>query len=232
MELRKAPVSGAAKHGRSGMVRFFRVGLGAAGLSLLLTGSAHGALIVKTHDFLPPPPQNDCSGVFGGTGGTVCDVGFQLGTPISPIVAKFDTNDSGGGAWTTYPGFPTITGAEFTGDFLTSNAASGSWTYTPGPGDPVIRYWVAKGSDMFRLFWVIDDATVGGACGTTYSVSCLQAAQGVTSGSYSTPTGAGLSHISFYDTGGPPTGGDVPEPAALALLGVSLLGAGLARRRQ
>ena len=38
----------------------------------------------------------------------------------------------------------------------------------------------------------------------------------------------GLSHLSFYDTGG---GGQVPEPTTLLLLGAGLFAAGFARRR-
>jgi hypothetical protein len=41
--------------------------------------------------------------------------------------------------------------------------------------------------------------------------------------------GGGLSHIQLYGT---PSGGTVPEPSTLALLGIGMLAAGVARRRK
>ena len=173
---------------------------------------------------------NDCSGVFGT--GAACDVGGPLGLDISPIVSKYNTGEGGG--WTLYENYPSIDGSEFDGsDFLSSDETPGTWVYNPGEDDPAIRYWTGKGgNEGFTLYWYVEGTTVGDACDTVYSASCLDLALSVTTGTYDTPTGQGLSHISFYDTDGPGGGGDVPEPATLALLGFGLIGAGYARRRR
>ena len=106
--------------------------------------------------------------------------------------------------------FPTIDGSEYF-DF-TGNGATGTWTYTPGAGDPGDQFLRRKG-------WT--------------RLQPLQQPGRSTSDDWFTPDNPGgqsadLSHLSFYDTGG---GGQVPEPTTLLLLGAGLFAAGFARRR-
>ena len=174
---------------------------------------------------------NDCSGVFG-SGFANCAITAN-GQTLSPIIAKFE---NGGGLEINTGLFPSVDGSEFNAPYT---AASGTWTYSPGAGDPAIRYWAAKGGPNFNLFWQVADSAVatGGACATTvFTFACLSEAEVVTSGFYSTPTNPnngkpfGLSHLSFYDTQPPPV--DVPEPLTLGLVGSSLVALGAIHRRR
>ena len=152
---------------------------------------------------------NDCSGVFG-QGFANCAIPDEFDPDNSPIIIKFEG--------TAPPEinsalFPTITGDEFSFAPDPPDGGTGTWTYTPGPGDPAINFFVAKGGPNFNLF-----STLG------------------LTDDWATPTNPnndqpfGLSHLSFYDTSTPI---QVPEPRSLALLGVGLLGiAALARRRK
>ena len=63
--------------------------------------------------------------------------------------------------------------------------------------------------------------------GVGLNLACLQAAQSVFSGTWSTPGGKELSHLSFYNSG------VVPVPAAVWLFGSGLIGLiAVARRKQ
>jgi PEP-CTERM motif len=152
---------------------------------------------------------NDCSGEFG-QGFENCKIPANFDPNESPIIIKFELNENG--TFSTEINsvlFPSIDGNEFSFDF-TGEGATGTWTYTPGAGDPAINFFVAKGGPGFNLFdtlgltddWYTPDNRGGNP--------------------------AGLSHLSFYDTGG---GGQVPEPTTLLLLGAGLFAAGFARRR-
>jgi hypothetical protein len=168
-------------------------------------------------------PQNDCAGTFGGTRGTTCAIPDSVtvnGTTYtglaSPIIAKATPGNGGTWTWSDI-NFSSITGSEFTISFNAGTTSSGTWNYTPGPNDPGVTAWVAKGGNNFQLFFSVPKTAVS-------------------SGVWSTPNGEGLSHITFYDTalpngpGGDPNQTGVPVPGALALFGVALLGLGVARR--
>ncbi len=147
-----------------------------------------------------------------GQGFENCKIPAEFDPNESPIIIKFNFDDDVPGEIEINSLFPSIDGSEFA---LTGiDGATGTWTYTPGPGDPGINFYVAKGGPDFNLFSNLGDPI---------------------SDDWFTPTNPnngqpfGLSHLSFYDTGTPIP---VPEPRTLVLLGVGLLGlAGLTRRR-
>jgi hypothetical protein len=153
--------------------------------------------------FIGTFPGNDCSGLFG-QGFENCKIPADIDPNESPIIIKFNI---GGETEINSDLFPTIDGSEFA--FTGTGGSSGTWTYTPGAGDPTINFFVAKGGPDFNLFNTL-------------------APDSPLFGNWFTPGGAGLSHIDFYDTDG---GGQVPEPATLLLLGAGLFAAGFARRR-
>jgi hypothetical protein len=151
---------------------------------------------------------NDCAGVFGQNFGD-CRIPAQYDPNQTPIIIKIDAS----GAFEINSAlFPSIDGSEF--DIDITGQGTGTWTYTPGAGDPLINFFVAKGGPNFNLFSNLGDPNAD---------------------LWFTPTNPangqpfGLSHLSFYDTTG---GGKVAEPATLGLLGLGLLGFALARRRR
>ena len=195
-----------------------------AGTFLALSVSqAAAAPILMTWD--SPGNENDCAGLFGGKQGTTCDVGNYLNpaTPVSPWIAKFDKDEN---EWEVNDDYGSITGAEFT-----INQALKTWSYTPGPDDRGVRFWVAKGGNQgFRLHWMVEEDTLGNACDVVYSLSCLSKALVVTEGIWDTPTGQGLSHMTFYNGGIPTREG--AEPTTLLLLGAGGAAAAFTRRRR
>jgi hypothetical protein len=167
---------------------------------------------IASADFIQTFPGNDCAGTFGQPFAN-CKIPANIDENQSPIIIKFDLNADGTFSTEINSGlFPTIDGSEFSFDF-SGNAATGTWTYNPGAGDPLINFFTAKGGNFFNLFSNLGDPN---------------------SDDWLTPTNPnnqrpfGLSHLAFYDTGG---GGQVPEPTTLLLLGAGLFAAGFARRR-
>jgi hypothetical protein len=175
---------------------------------------------------------NDCAGVFNGSspGFKNCVIAID-GVELSPVIAKYEVDDFGAVTNTEINdiSYPSIDGFEFTISY-DADTSSGSWTYAGTAPDPNVKFWVAKAGPAFNLFWNVDDSETmaGGACETTtFNLACMQAAQNAFSGSWDTPGGRGLSHITFYDSG------IVPIPAAVWLFGTGLLGlVGVARRRR
>ncbi|MCS6941348.1 MAG: PEP-CTERM sorting domain-containing protein [Geminocystis sp.] len=183
---------------------------------------------------------NDCSGVFGRF--AECYVSPpNSSVKLSPIIAKFDVGQSGPAINTNI--FPTVSGQEWSfspnnGRGFPTSASIGSWTYNPGPKDPAIKYWVAKGGNAFNLFFYVNPTHTqpGGVChgnGLT-SLACFQKAVATKSGVWQTPptkkgNPAGLSHISFY--GERVSQEEVPEP--LTIMGsVLALGLGWGMKQQ
>lgn len=208
---------------------------------LLLSGQASAATTTVSRSFA----GNDCAGYFGGTG----DGGFDACTvfvnhngdviELSPVIAKYD-GGSGGLSLDETNGtdFPSISGGEFSFSNLTSDDddynITGEWDYTRDieGGDPGVRYWVAKAGSGFELFFNVEStlAASGGVCDEAtadiYTYACLNEAEIVTSGDWTTPDNKNLSHITFYDTA------EVPLPAAAWLFGSALLGlVGLSRKK-
>jgi hypothetical protein len=155
---------------------------------------------------------NDCSGYFG--------QGFENCEAFgSPIVAKWDSEEN---KWEINSSFASITASDFSISFDPNVDYSGIWAYTPDSlEDPEIRYWVAKGGNGFNLFWYGPDDN---------PLNAIAVARDGTENSWFTPGQKGLSHLSWYDTGTPP--GEVPEPGAIALLGIGALGLAFMTRRR
>jgi hypothetical protein len=177
---------------------------------------------------------NDCSGYFG-TGFGSCQIFFGEDddrVEISPVIAKYDIEDEGTAEDET--AFNTTLFPSFSGTEISYNLDDQDWTYTPGEDDPGIRYLAAKGGNYFNLLWYVDTNTVGSACDVVFSLACLNLAQAVEQGSWTTPMNDnsgnpyGLSHLTFYDSVPPRL---VSEPGTIGLLALSMLGLGLARRR-
>ena len=163
---------------------------------------------IASADFIQTFSGNDCAGVFGQPFAE-CKIPANIDPNETPIIIKFDFDPNTPETIEINSAlFPTIDGSEF--DF-SGTGPTGTWTYTPGPGDPLINFFTAKGGNFFNLFSNLGDPN---------------------SDDWFTPTNPangqlfGLSHLAFYDEGRV-----VPEPTTLLLLGAALVAAGVARRR-
>jgi hypothetical protein len=172
--------------------------------------------------------QNDCAGEFGAQFEN-CQVANSY------VIAKYDIGDD---AFTINNArFPSVD----ENDFDVWEDPEGTWNWTFDNDEVLIYYWVAKvgaahESGGFTLHWYVESAT--GVCdkeAATWDLDgCLALALAVTSGQYvaGAGPGAGLSHLTWYDTPVP-----VPLPAGLLLFltglaGVGFLGRYKAKRRE
>jgi len=154
----------------------------------------------------------------------------------SDVLAKYDVDED---EYSVNSNYITKTEAEvklnISGDDQGGlDQKSGTWSYN---GDsPGIKFWIAKSAVNFTLFWMVDLNTANGACDgiIKFTAACLNLAQTVTSGVWSTPETTrtnkkmitttkqqGLSHITLF--GGEKTTTKVPEPNTVFLFALALL---------
>lgn len=205
--------------------------------------------------------ENDCSNGFfhedgykGYTGFSACRIAIEdtngVTIKLSDVIAKFDTGTSLTPTYTESKQFEDDvqqsdwqfgkdTNTPDSGD-LTDAYKQGNWNY--GNTFPGIRFWTAKASNGFNLFWVVDkdtDGTSPDACDpNSFTLGCLNLAKTVTSGSWTTPAKdngqlRGLSHITFFggigttppcDPSAPGCGStSVPEPKTIMIFALALL---------
>jgi hypothetical protein len=213
------------------------------------------------------PSKNECSGPdhYFSTGGgfTECAISVISGTPkyLADVIAKFDETliddtaiDDDYEESTKYEAQVEASMWSFTdsnGDILIGNKGAGTWEYTNPNDYPDIRYWLAKAGSGntggFRLFWTIETSEANN-CGidenitTNLNYNCMNLAQSVTSGSWTTPQNnneslKGLSHITFFgglcesDNSCGDSSVSVPEPTTLAIFALGLIGLGVRRKQ-
>ena len=152
---------------------------------------------------------SDCSGVFG-QGFSNCAIPGTFDPETSPVIIKFNADGTVNDRNSAL--FPTIDGSEFS--FTFDSANTGTWTYTPGAGDPssLVSFFVAKGGDSFNLFSVNSNGP------NAWFTPLNDGGQG-----------AGLSHLTFYEGASDSV---VPEPGTWLLVGSGLMCARRWRRNR
>jgi hypothetical protein len=209
--------------------------------------------------------NNECSGndayFSTGNGFSNCkisvldDNGAKLYFDDANVIAKFDTNENvklsnGYAAYSESDKYKDIVEPGMWSFVTTSEENKiGTWSYDNPNKYPDIRYWVSKAgggqnSSGLRLFWTIENNDAGyckqGTDGDdsiehNLNFECMNLAQSVTTGDWTTPANKGLSHITFF--GGlctvncdvPPT--PVPEPSTLIIFSLGLLSLGVRRKQ-
>jgi hypothetical protein len=187
------------------------------GLGLTALAPTASAVLIDTFTGDANNNRNDCAGEFGANFNE-CRIPEQYDPNQTPIIIKFEFDDNGNITDVEINSalFPSIDGNEFSFNFGGDGTGDGTWTYMPAADDPIINFFVAKGGPSFNLFSNLAPLNTD---------------------DWFTPTNPnngqlfGLSHLSFYDedSGG---GGQIPEPAPLALLGAGLIAFALLRRRR
>jgi hypothetical protein len=182
------------KHVTRSVIAAVFVSLAAAG------GTAQASLVGWTEGI-------DCGGDGKFGVAPVCAIPAGFADEImgpAPLIARFAfVSDGNGGFLTQFLG-----GAEFSGiiesdDFeieLGANGRSGTWSYSPTYGQPLVSGFVVQEAGRFALY-TSQTGITGGWDDVT-----------------------GLVHVSFYDRGLYTTMSQVPAPTPLALLAA---GAGL-----
>jgi hypothetical protein len=181
---------------------------------------------------------------------------------LSNVIIKFNDNFSVEEIGDDYKN--KIAGNNFTTlSYDDSTDTSGEWEYNNGDYTyPDIRFWIAKtGEGGWFLNWKVDTLEIGidSNCkiGTNvnddsdfsdpsnFSFACMNLAQSVTAGTWSTPNNNkhGLSHITFFgglctqdeidnsENGCAGTTTSVPEPTSIALFALALFGIAARRKK-
>ena len=174
-------------------------------LGLTLAAATTQASVVNAGRF----SGTDCSG--GAFANCYAETtGVSQDAPGSPSIYKLNYNSGSFGS-PEFGSFLSIDGSEFSVSFNTSSHVL-SWTYTPGANDPEIHYFTVKQGNSYNLFYDLSSPI------TSFTIDL------------DTIGYNSLSHITWFDTGSSQT--SVPGPNALALLGLGLLGLGVAARRR
>lgn len=192
-----------------------------------------------TSYYEPDAPVDGDVGI-GGSSFDNCSIfEYENGTriEISPVIRKFEVSNSGSfdsedgeDEGSTYQGETSASDWGFDG---TNEFSTGSWTYDSDSGVN-IRYWTAKAGNQFRLFWYVSDDDYASCDPEAFNLACLTAAIVTNTGTWTTPSngnggGAGLSHITFFNSMDPVV--VVPEPTTLAVFALGLIGLACTRRR-
>lgn len=183
---------------------------GSIALGLVVAGGAAQAALVKINGPL-------ANGAFAGNDSDALINSIIDPNGLLPDVSKIAKFEEG----TPADFFENGVNPGFTVNVSGDNK-TGTWSFTDPAGDPdiVVTHFVVKGSNSFLLFDVNPDEDGTGA---SYQWSTL----GLLTGGGRQP---GYSHLTWY---GYTVSTSVPEPGALALLGLGLLGLGfLVRRRK